>query len=184
MHDYPRFNSVSVANGRIAGFREQGDGSRQLAFTGISVIDPGILTTIPGGQASCIIDHYQALLNKGAIFAAYRTDTCFWTDMGTPQDYLDLHAGLLSGVIPRWEELGHDGKGSIFVDNEAQLSENTRLSDWCCIGRAKCIDARLARVVIWDGVELPVGYCAEDALISATPGTWQGDVRAEKEGKS
>lgn len=184
MHDYPRFNSVSVAAGRIADFRVRGGEHLKLAFTGISVIDPGILTSIPDGISSCIIDHYQTLLRKGEAFAVYRTDNCYWTDMGTPDDYLALHAGLLNGVIPRWEEFDNDGNGPLFVDKEAQLSENTRLCHWCCIGRAKCVDARLARVVVWDGVQLPVGYCAEDALISATPGTGQEEVRGEKERES
>lgn len=176
MHDYPRFNSVSVEDDRIAGFREQERERKKLAFTGISVINPEILTSLADGISSCIIDHYQKLLRRGESLAVHRADGGFWTDMGTPDDYLALHQGLLTGVIPRWEEFGYDGKDPLLVDSDAQISENTYLSQWCCIGRASCVDARLARVVVWDGVQLPVGYSAEDALISATPASEPGNV--------
>jgi mannose-1-phosphate guanylyltransferase len=183
MHDYPRFNTVSVAADRIAGFREQGQETSKLAFTGISVINPGTLAAITDGIPSCIIDHYQQLLRNGVSLAVYRADTSFWTDMGTPEDYLALHEGLLTGVIPRWEELAYDGSDPLLVDDEAQLSADTRLSEWCSIGKARCVDARLARVVVWDGVELPKGYSAEDILISTTPGVEPGVAGARGRGK-
>lgn len=171
MHDYPRFNTVRVSKGRIVDFRGVDGENEKLAFTGLYVLNPDILATIPDGVQSCIVDHYRNLLLAGGYLKVYRADNSFWTDMGTPQDYLALHEGLLTGTIPCWEELKFDGNDALWVDRNAQLSGNTHLSGWCSIGRVQGRDACLSRVVIWDGVRLPKGYKCEHALISTSPET-------------
>lgn len=169
MHDYPRFNTVCVSRDRIVDFRGDNPGCEKLAFTGLYVLNPEILATIADGVPSCIVDHYRRLLAGGESLAVYRADSSFWTDMGTPEDYLALHEGLLTGTIPRWEEFRYDGRNPLLVSEHAKLSGNTELSGWCSLGSMQCRDAHLSRVVIWDGVELPEGYSCEDTLISTNP---------------
>lgn len=179
MHDYPRFNTVRVSEGHIVDFRGEAGEHDKLAFTGLYVLDPEILATITDGVPSCIVAHYRNLLLHGGSLAVFRADNCFWTDMGTPQDYLALHEGLLTGAIPRWEELMYDGSDALWVDSNAQLSGDTQLSGWCSLGRVKGRDVRLSRVVIWDGVELPEGYRCEHALISTSPGSEKENSEAD-----
>lgn len=169
MHDYPRFNTVHVRGGQVRDFQGNEPGGEKLAFTGLSVLDPRILPPIADGAPSCIIEHYRKYLRKGGSLAVCRVDDCFWTDMGTVQDYLELHEGLLNGSIPRWAEFGYQGTAPVLVAEEAQLLGESSLTDWCAIGRVKGRDVTLSRVVVWDGVELPSGYRCENALISADP---------------
>ena len=167
IHDFPRFNGVRVQGDRVAGFRSEGEGT-SLAFTGLSVIQPATLADIADDRASCIIDHFQNLLEQGVGIGVHRVDDCFWTDMGTPADYLDLHAGLLTGRIPRWQELPAPAD-KVVVDSRARLTGASQLHDWCAIGAATGRGISLSRCVVWDGVALPDNFCAADQLISASP---------------
>lgn len=169
MHDYPRFNTVQVSDNRIIAFRNDNSTGKNLAFTGLYVLNPEILRVLDDGVASCIVDHYRNLLQDGKSLGVYRVDGSYWTDMGTPEDYLALHGGLLTGTIPRWDELGYDNGNTLLVSREARLAGRVRLSDWCSIGKATGQNISLSRVVVWDGVDLCDGYCNENALISVTP---------------
>lgn len=176
MHNYPRFNTVRVTAGRVTHFETIGSEGENLAFTGLSVIDPVILSPIEDGRQSCIIDHYRKLLRQGQVFDVHRVDDCFWTDMGTERDYLELHEGLLHGTIPRWQEFSlSEADLPLLVDRKAQLTGTTALNDWCAIGGATGHDVSLARVVVWDGVRLPNGYCCEDAVLSVSPAAAGGE---------
>jgi len=188
MHDYPRFNGVLVQNEKIIGFGDRVEPGR-LAFTGLQVIDPAILRGIVDGRFSCIIDHYQRLLQQGIEMGCYRSDRCYWTDMGTEEDYLALHGGLLTGTIPCWPELqpvsgtcciasrdqlggevdliGWVCLGNACIGKGCHLAE-VDLTDWVCLGNA-CIGkgSHLERVVVWDGVRIPDNSYLRDRLVSA-----------------
>ncbi|MFV0438483.1 MAG: NDP-sugar synthase [Desulfopila sp.] len=169
MHDYPRFNTVPVAAGKVVGFGNEPADLPKLAFTGLSVIEPSLLAGIADGEESCIIAHYRQLLKRGIEIGVYRADHCFWTDMGTVDDYLQLHGGLLGGTIPRWREFTYQGAEPILVSETASLSGPAELVDWCAVGAVRGRNVSLARCVVWDGLELPDGFAAHDAVISLVP---------------
>lgn len=165
MHHLPRFNSVVVADDKVLRFAGErvADG---LAFTGIHVLDLEILESLPDRSFSCIIDHYRMLMRERTSIAVSRCDNCFWTDMGTPEDYLALHQGLLTGNIPRWPELG-EKSGPFLVDSAADLSEEVRLLDWVCIGRACIGQGALVRgSVIWDGAEVAAASSVRGGIVT------------------
>ncbi len=167
VHDYPRFNTLRVAGDSIAGFAAApGEGS--LAFTGLHVLDPEILETIAPARPSCIIDHYRRMLADGGTIAALRVDGSFWTDMGTPEDYLALHGGLLGGRIPRWPEMGGPVDSPFLIAAGARLAADLAMEDWCCLGDVEVAgDVRLARVVAWDKVRIAAGSRLADQLLSS-----------------
>jgi NDP-sugar pyrophosphorylase family protein len=170
MHDFPRFNKVAVAAGRISGFDESArPGS--LAFTGLYVIEPKVLSDIAVGVFSSIIDHYRLLLRQGLIIRSHDVTGTFWTDMGTAADYLALHAGLLRREIPCWPELALP-PGQQLIDDQAEIANNCRLgnspSDWLAIGAARISGgALLERAVVWDDVTI-IGGIWRDCLISSS----------------
>ncbi len=169
MHHHPRFNRVMVKDGKVASFDNRGEFS-QLAFTGLHVLDPAILEDIDDNVFSSILDLYRRLLNRGTVINCHRTDGCFWTDMGTPEDYLALHQGLLSGAIPSWPELGLVRRPNC-IDQRAKLPAQLELRDWVSIGAANIgNNSHLERVVIWDDVAVPGGSCLVDAVVSAGGG--------------
>lgn len=165
MHDYPRFNNVAVKDRQIVGFGGN-VGFSQLAFTGIHMLDPEILKDIEQNSYSCIIDHYRTLLAAGMNIGCYRADYCFWSDMGTADDYLNLHQGLLKKNVPCWAEAG-SVTGPYCIEEEARLSATTVIVNWACIGRAYVGDeSHIERSVIWDGVSVPAGSCLIDKIFS------------------
>ncbi|ABW67796.1 sugar phosphate nucleotidyltransferase [Desulfosudis oleivorans] len=93
LHDFPRFNRVWVdEKDRITGFGEnrkaEAAGIRQLAFTGIHVIDPRIFEFLPpAGAFSNIIEVYDRMISEGVPLQAMTVSGHTWHDIGTPGDY-------------------------------------------------------------------------------------------------
>jgi len=174
LHDYPRFNDVVTDETlRITGFNRAGGRSgneeRVLAFTGIHVINPEVLQIIPQDTPCCIIDCYRKLLQQGGTIRAYLATHHFWTDMGTPADYLKLHADLLERRVPVYEELAEAAAGAPFVGTQnASMGRDVTLLDWVCIGQGAIIEAgaTLQRSVVWDGAVVPAGSIIKDAIIA------------------
>ena len=165
MHDYPRFNMVEVEKGRITGFRGH-NLSNSLAFTGLHVIEPGVLKEIVPGEKSCIISRYQKLLEENNPIAAVFVEDAYWTDIGTPEDYLQLHRGLLTGEVPRWSELGETGTTPFRISEEAAVGDNLRLEDWACLGNAQIgSNVTIARSVVWNGAVIADNSQLSDAII-------------------
>jgi mannose-1-phosphate guanylyltransferase len=174
LHDYPRFNDVSVDEALfIKGFNISDQGQRnlrkKLAFTGIHVINPEVLRTIPQDAPYCIIECYKKLLEQGGTIRAYLATDHFWTDMGTPEDYLELHADILAQNIPVYEELGEELAESPFVGRQnASIAKDVKFQDWACIGKKATIGAgaTLQRTVIWDGAVVPAGSAIRDTIVT------------------
>ncbi len=166
LHDCERFNSVVVAGDRVRGFGPDMNGAK-LAFTGIHVVDPHILTRIPENSFFHIIDLYQELAREGSI-GFYRVDGAYWEDMGTPEDYLRVHRDLLIGpVLGMISGLGEQ-QGNWLVAGDARLPSGVHLADWGCIGPDVEIGAgaRLCRTVVWPGARIGAGTIVEDAIVT------------------
>jgi mannose-1-phosphate guanylyltransferase len=173
MHNYHRFNNVMVKDGKVASFDNRVEFS-QLAFTGLHVIEPTVLEDIKVKTFSCIIDHYRKLLRDGQVIDCYRADDCFWTDMGTVDDYLALHQGLLTDTIPCWQEIGPFRK-PYCIAKRAKLPAHIELSGWACIGDAHIENGtHLERVVVWDDVSIPRGSRLGDMIVSSDYGKKAG----------
>ncbi|MCK5323025.1 MAG: nucleotidyltransferase family protein, partial [Desulfobulbaceae bacterium] len=139
LHDCPRFNNVSVTeDGRILGFvsafrdetgrHRDSCKAKKLAFTGIHVINPEILEQIPPASFYNIIDLYRTLISRGRTVRGFVVKDHFWTDIGTPADYLDLHAALLTGKNLKITKsvIGNP----FFVSPYAIMGSEVGLNDW------------------------------------------------------
>ena len=169
LHDCPRFNNVRVNDeGRIQGFSgPAGEGERLLTFTGVQVINPAVLSLIPVGVFYNIIDCYEALLKNGGTIQALVVSDHFWTDMGTPADYLELHEDiLLRGRLPGFSS--SHGASPFYLAKDAVLGAGVTLQDWVAIGHGAIIGegASLSRVVVWDGARVAPGSIVTDSIIS------------------
>ena len=154
MHDCLRYNTVGVADGRVRDFAAQ-EGER-LAFTGIHVVDPEVVEMIPGHCFHHIIDLYQELAMQGRV-GYCRVDGAPWRDIGTPADYLQLHAELLGNEPTSW-----------VIDPSARVGAEVVLEGWGCIGPRAVIGdrARLCRSVVWDGAVVAAGSTWIDAIVT------------------
>ena len=176
LHDYPRFNDVAVDERlMVTGFNGSHEGhenwNKLLAFTGIHVLKPDVLRIIPSDTPYCIIECYRKLLEQGGSIRAHLATDHFWTDMGTPEDYLQLHTGLLEQKIPIYEELREALAEAPFVGiHNATIAKEIKLLDWACIGKGATIGAgaTLQRTVVWDGALVPAGSVMKDAIVTPT----------------
>ncbi|MEQ1472718.1 MAG: nucleotidyltransferase family protein, partial [Candidatus Acidiferrum sp.] len=57
-----------------------------LAFSGIHVISPRLLSLMKEDGAFSIIDCYLRLAGAGEKIAAFRADEYYWRDLGKPAD--------------------------------------------------------------------------------------------------
>jgi mannose-1-phosphate guanylyltransferase len=162
MHDYPRFNKVTVNDGLVTGF----DGVKKeecLAFSGLHVLEVEVLRAIPEIGKSCIIDRYREYLKGGGRIQAYDVSGCSWTDMGTVDDYLALHGQLLKGEIELWPEFREHPQNSCLF--HGQVSKMFCI-DWACVGQVTLPpNLTLQRCVVWDGASLEEGAAYSDALL-------------------
>jgi mannose-1-phosphate guanylyltransferase len=168
MHDFPRFNTVAVRDGRVCSFDDGADRAKGelLAFTGLHVLEPEVLAAIPIDEEYSIIDRYRHLLQQGQSIAAMRVDDCFWTDMGTVEDYLTLHAGLLTGKIPVWPELVWSATSPFLVADQEKMGSGLVLQDWVCVGDAVIgKNTHLQRSVVWDGATIAEERRIVDQLV-------------------
>lgn len=173
LHDYPRFNSVAVHNDRIVSFRAAGEvpANRLLAFTGIHVVDPEVIKQIPSGQFYHIIELYESLARRGKQVGFVRVDDCFWSDIGTPEDYLKLHKELLAGIGVKNASLPV-AQGQWLIDNQARIANDAVLAGWGCIGKADIgSGVTLKNCVIWDSAAVPDGSCLENMIIADRAGS-------------
>ncbi|MCG6929291.1 MAG: NTP transferase domain-containing protein [Desulfofustis sp.] len=175
VHDCTRFNVLATEHGRIVDFKGRRGSPGLLAYTGVQVVNPGLLSGIKKSTASCIIEYYHSLLTNGRPIHVRRVDGSFWTDMGTPEDYLNLHRDLLTGAAPRWQELAADAR-PFCVDPAAHCDASVGLRNWAAIGKARIgAGATLARCVVWDGAVIDPGASLADRIVA--PGQAQGMKR-------
>lgn len=157
MHDYPRFNSVRVENGYVTGF-EKSEHAGCRAFTGVHVVDPNVVESIPVNGFYHVIDLYEKLAARRQI-NVYDTNNAFWSDIGTPEDYLSLHEVLLCKGKGRSEWLIH---------KTAKVEEGVRLEGWGVVGSGVTIgrNALLRDTVIWENAKIKEGESFADTIIT------------------
>lgn len=157
MHDHDRFNTVQVQGGRVCGFAAGAASAENnlLAFTGIHVLNREVIEQIPAGCFFHIIDLYEQLAQAGKI-ACVRVDGCFWQDIGTPTDYLDLHRRLLSKKTPSW-----------VISEQAEIGRDVEFKDWGAVGPGAVIGdgAQLSRCVVWENAIVAPNQQLSDMII-------------------
>jgi mannose-1-phosphate guanylyltransferase len=175
VHDRARFNNLRVSGkGQITALRvcdqdiptESDD--RLLAFAGIHVINPTVLEDLPASGFYDIIDLYQQIITTGEVLNAIEVSGHFWTDIGTPQDYLDLHRDLLSApALDDLIDLNISSVKPVCIANEAIVGRNVKFNDWAFVGAGARIGdgASISRSVVWDGAVVMAGAIVEDEIV-------------------
>ena len=71
-----------------------------MAFSGIHVISPKLLTKMTDEGAFSIITAYLHLAAQGEKIIAFRADECYWRDLGRPENILQAALDIDSGKYP------------------------------------------------------------------------------------
>lgn len=160
LHDFPRFNKVSVdGRGAVIDFVPRPEAAALRAFTGIHVLEPRLLEGIPVASFYDIITCYRQRMASGTRIHGLEVCGHYWSDMGTPADYLDLHGRLLTDP--------HFAAPSPFCLAADLDLTGVALHEWAAIGRGARIGAgtSLTRVVVWDGGVVAPGSQLMDTIV-------------------
>ncbi|MBD3288855.1 NTP transferase domain-containing protein [candidate division KSB1 bacterium] len=75
------------------------DKTEELAFSGIHVISPDMLSQLSENGFFSIIDIYLRLITTGHHIGVYRIDGHYWKDLGKPDHIRQVEADLRQGKI-------------------------------------------------------------------------------------
>jgi mannose-1-phosphate guanylyltransferase len=70
-----------------------------LAFSGIHVISPRLLTMMTEDAAFSIIDCYLRLAPHGEAIVGFRADEWYWRDLGSPDNLIQAAQDLRQGLL-------------------------------------------------------------------------------------
>ncbi len=172
VHHYPRFNRVEMdGENNIVGLRgkrlKNTSSSIFLsAFTGIHVISPELLGEFPKGEKGDIINLYQKLIAKGAPIKGFLAKDIYWQDMGSFEDYHQLHRDLLRGELREkfeiFDSLEYHNRGSHADRNEGSIFKGyVFMGNHSTIGRG-CV---IKDSVIWNNVEIADNLSIENCIV-------------------
>jgi len=127
----------------------------RYAFTGIHVVHPEVLSHIPRGIFSNIIECYRQLIRMGKPVRACLVQGHYWRDIGSIQSYLEANRELA---------------GSSFVIGPGcSVDSSVKLTDWGVIGENSHLgkNVELQRSVLWEGVTVKEGIKIVDAVVTS-----------------
>ncbi|MCD6199670.1 MAG: NDP-sugar synthase [Deltaproteobacteria bacterium] len=159
VHKKEPWNNVAVMDENILGFNYSGPDA--MAFTGISVLEPEFIRTIPEDCPSSLVDAFKVAIDKGNRLQALRANQIaghdIWEDIGSPGGYLSAHRVLLTGKNNR-----------CLVGQGTELPGDLIWKDWVSIGHRVSLGSgvTLCRSVIWEGSDVPPGAVLEDCIFS------------------
>ena len=141
-----RFNVTDIAKTSSPG---------RLAFTGIHVIEPKVLSHIPGGVFSDVIDCYRSLIHRKESVRACLVQGHYWRDIGRMKSYLDANRELADN--------------SFLIGPGCSLDSSVQLMDWGVIGENSRLgkNVELQRSVLWEGVTVKEGMKIVDSVVSS-----------------
>ena len=129
----------------------------RLAFTGIHIIEPEILSRIPKNRFSNIIDCYQKLIKEGSPIRAYISKGHYWRDVGTIKSYLLANKEVLQ-------------EDQIMAGPGCRIHDSARLKEWVVIGRDTSLEegVEIRRSVLWEGVRVKKGLKVIDSIVTSS----------------
>lgn len=143
------FREVLVEGGRVVGFgARQPSSSSALLFTGIHILEPEVLASIPRGRFSdTVADTYPPLVAAGQVAAHVEAGGRWW-ELSTLERYLDLHLRAAA------EGLGP----SVVLGAGATIAASAQVQRSVLWPEAKVgAGAQLTEVVLGEAVEIPAG---------------------------
>ena len=168
LHRRDPWNKVEVRQGFVKSFGYSAPDA--FAFTGISVLSPSFLDSIPQGPGS-VITALESAGKKGGRIGAVMCQTVssnddgswIWEDTGTPEGYLRAHQVLLEQSF-RETNLHND----CLVASKAALESGVVCRHWSCIGSRAVVGRNvvLDRSVVWPDTRVAEEGVYKNAIIT------------------
>jgi len=169
-----RYTPVRIdGTGRIVGFGgEPAPGERTGFYTGVQIVEPQLLASIPEG-ASCIVrDTLAPLAAKGEPLFGFLTAGVF-REFGTPADYLRETLAVLAeqaaaGTLPRPPARGAVFREPVFVSPRARISPGAVVGPRAVVegGAAVGEEAVVTESILWPGASVPPKTVVQHAVVT------------------
>ncbi|MFZ0450728.1 MAG: NDP-sugar synthase [Desulfatiglandaceae bacterium] len=142
-----RMNLVDITTKNLPG---------RLAFTGIHIINPALLSLIPGGRFSSIVDHYKTLIASGRAIRGHFVEGHQWHDIGTIPAYIEANR-TLSCAEP------------FLLGDECDIHSGSEMKDWAVVGASCSIreNALVERSVLWEHITVYGGARVIDSVVTS-----------------
>jgi len=152
LHDQPPYNKIVVRGDRITEIPKEYR-SAGLAFTGIHIMEPEILSYVPEGFSD-IVDCYRRLLTAGERIGSHVSRGHNWIDIGSIPEYIRANKDLSQSPFIK-------GPGT-------EQDPSARWSDWAVIGEDCRIgeNSQICRSILWDGVRIGAGVKVTDCVVT------------------
>ena len=156
------------------------EATTNMINAGTYVLEPEVLAYIPSGS------HYMferglfpQLLARGRPVYAYPSDA-YWIDMGTPENYFQLHLDLLRGKVSTFFSVPADHRGcsihpsarfegpvlmgeGCIIGSKVQLNGPAVLGPGCVIGEEVLIE----QAILWHKVRVGAGARLSQCVVAA-----------------
>ena len=155
LHDCEPFNQVQVDEQWNITDIAKTNMPERLAFTGIHVIDPEVLSHIRKGVFSDIIECYRELIRLGKPLRACFVQGHYWRDIGSIRSYLEANRELAGN--------------SFVIGPGCSVDSSAKLMDWGVIGENSRLgkNVEVRRSVLWDGVIVKGGVKVLDSVVTS-----------------
>ena len=157
LHDYTPFSQIRINKHLdildIASEARPG----RLAFTGIHIIEPEVLSRIPKRRFFNIIDCYLELIKEDRPIRAHISTGHYWRDVGTIGSYLLANKEVL--------------KETHFLSGPGcRIHESVRLKEWAVIGKDTNLEegVEIRRSVLWERVTVRKGLRVVDSIVTSS----------------
>ena len=160
LHDYKAFNKIEIDTSftiKEIPLQNLPDVPGRLAFTGIHIIEPELLSYIKEGVFSDIIDCYRKLISSGSPIKAQVAKGHHWRDIGTVESYL----------LANRENLGAN---PFLIAPGSEIHHSAKLMDWAIVGENASLEkgVEITRSVLWENVKVKKGIRVIESIITSS----------------
>ena len=156
LHDCEPYNQIELDSNRNITHISKRSQKGRLAFTGIHIMEPELLSHIPDKRFSDIIDCYLKLIHSGKPIGAYLSEKHYWRDIGSVDSYIKANRDLLSDQ-------------PFLMGSECHTEPSVKLEQWAVVGEKTHLekDVEIKRSILWDNVRVSKGCRIIDSIVTS-----------------
>jgi NDP-sugar pyrophosphorylase family protein len=156
------------SSGRVTDIGHRLGGPAPLfLFTGIYIVEPAFFARIPAQTKLSVIPIFMEMIKEGAALGGVVVDEGHWWDLGTREQYLQVHRHLNAAGDAPWVH------PSARIAPSAQLIGATSVGAHSTVGE----NAILEDCIIWENATIQPGSSLKDCIVTA--GATVGGTRAD-----
>lgn len=177
--------------GRVMEFLEKPSGDLMeegMINAGIYIISPRALELVPEG-AHYMVERglFPELIRRGDRINGFPS-SCYWIDVGTPENYMKVHGDLLTNNELRKQKIVKESikwdKNSCHIHPEARLTGPVVIGEGCLVSKGVKIvgpasigqnsqigeGVYIEGSIIWQGVNIGEGAIIQNSIIASRCG--------------